>query len=239
MNQTTNSIVVETKNLSKSFAENQAVKDLSLALERNKIYGFIGRNGSGKSTLMNLLTGEIEADAGTIEKPDNGKIVKVSSELSFPDFIRLDKIQSLFCASKHSWDNERFASVLNIFSLSLEAKFGNLSTGEKAGVKLAVLIAQRADVWLLDEATVGLDIISQFNCLTAILEYFVEDQPCIVFCSHNLAEIERLADDVLIMEAGNIVFKGPKEQLTEANTSFSETIYNRFQQSRDIKENDA
>lgn len=239
MTQTTNSIVVETKQLSKWFAEKQAVKSVSIALERNKIYGFIGRNGSGKSTLMNLLTQELTPDSGAIKTSESCKIVKVSSELSFPDFIRLDKIQSLFKASKHSWDPARYEAVLQIFDLNLTSRFGNLSTGEKAGVKLAVLIAQQADLWLLDEATLGLDIISQFNCLTAILEYFVEDKPCIVFCSHNLAEIERLADDVLIMENGCIVFNGTKEQLIENNTSFSETIYNRFQQGRDIKENAA
>lgn len=233
----TDPILVSTHRISKWYGNKLALSDVSITLERNKIYGFIGRNGSGKSTLISLISGVIQPDVGTVNRAPELTIAKVTCDLDFPGFLPLYKIDSLFRASSNEqWDSERYFAVLEIFSLSPKSKFSSLSTGEKAGVKLAVLIAQKADLWLLDEATLGLDILAQHNCLTAILSYFVDDQPCIIFCSHHLSEIERLADDVVIMESGEIIWNGPREALKEDNTSFSDTIFNRF---KGLRENAA
>lgn len=241
-----NDIVIETKNLTKWFDKNLAINDVSLSLQRNKIYGFLGRNGSGKSTLISLLAQELQPDSGEIIMSDSLKIAKVSNDLAFPGFISLEQITTLFSASKQIWDADRYYRVLEIFELEKEYKFTELSTGERAGVMLATLIAQKADLWLMDEATLGLDIVSQFNCLTALLEYFAEDAPCILYCSHNLSEIERLADDIIIMNSGRIEWFGDIDSVyvlddSESENSpdkltFSQSIFNRF---KATKESDA
>lgn len=224
----TNSVAVNIQSLTKLYGTKTVLNSIDLKLSRGTIYGLIGRNGSGKSTLMNIISGEERSTSGIMELCPDIKLGLVSSKKGYPSFISLKGICSLFKASHKTWDESRYYSILDIFKLAPELKYGQLSWGQAAGVKLAVMLAQKPALWLLDEATLGIDIISQGYCLTALLEYYIEDQPCVLFCTHTLSEIERLADEILILEEGEIYWQGDKDKLISKEESFSETIFNIF-----------
>ena len=146
----------------------------------------------------------------------------------------MTQLAGLFSSSHHNWSQDKFDDILNIFSLSEASRYGDLSTGERAGVKLAVLIAQQANVWLIDEATLGIDIVAQSQCAEAILKYFSDDRPCVVFCSHQMSEIERLADEVIILEQGDICWHQDKEALTTEQQSLSASVYDMFSSAKGV-----
>ena len=224
-----NNIAISINDISKTYRQKIAIKSLSIVLEKNKIYGLIGRNGSGKSTLLNIISDEEQATHGNVTLSSDANVGIVSSTKGYPNFISLGGISSLFKASHKKWDVERYKAVLNIFALDEKRKYGDLSTGEAAGVKLAAMLAQKPNIWLLDEATLGIDIFAHWQCLTTLLEYFIEDQPCVLFCTHELSEIDRLAEEVIIMDSGKIYWQGDKDELIIDHQSLSETIFSMFE----------
>ena len=222
-----NELAISLCGLTKHFDNKIVLQGIECTFEKNKIYALIGRNGVGKSTLLKLIAGKIQPDAGEISIHNQQRLGYLGPDTEYPDFIRLDAISQLFEVSHKHWQEERFISVLNIFELDISAKYGNLSTGEKSGVKLAVLLAQKADIWLIDEATLGIDIVAQAHCLTALIDFFAEDEPCVVFCSHQVNEIERLADEVLVMNDAAIQWQGEVDELAEQK-NLSEAVFTLF-----------
>lgn len=221
-------IAIQTENLVKYYADKLALSATNLKLEFNKIHCIIGRNGSGKSTLIKLLCNSEQPSQGKLTLASHAHIGYVSNELSYPNYITLNNVSQLFSSSEKTWDNDRFLHILSIFDLALDSKFSSLSTGEKAGAKIAIMIAQKPNIWLLDEATLGIDIVAQGFCLTALLEYFIIDQPCVLLCTHQISEIERLAEEVIIMQNGKIKWQGNKDALIEPETNLSASIYALF-----------
>jgi ABC-2 type transport system ATP-binding protein len=198
-----------------------------LTLEYGKIYGLIGRNGAGKSTLMRLI--------GGIELPQNGLIQRftdhigfINTTTSYPGFFSINNIADLFIqkakANNGVWDGERFQRVLDVFSINDHMQFKQLSTGEKSGLNLAILLAQRPKLWLLDEPTLGIDLIAVNQCLSLLSEYFLDDEPCVIFATHQMRELERLADQALIIREGGIAWQGDVDDLHGLRSSFTEGI---------------
>ncbi len=207
-----------------------ALKSINLTLDRGKIYGLIGRNGAGKTTLIKLINGDEIPSLGKITISPGLRIGHVSIDNHFPDNLEVMDIDKLFSASDQTWLSERFWHLMEQFNLTEKQKYGELSTGEKAGVRLSVLFARKPDIWLIDEATQGLDALAQKFILESFLEYFTEDNPCCVFCSHNLYEIERLADYLLVQKDSEIIWQGDTQELITQEKNFSEKVIELFGQ---------
>ncbi|MBE1302042.1 MAG: ATP-binding cassette domain-containing protein [Alteromonadaceae bacterium] len=216
-------------NVCRHFGDKLALSNVSLEFSKGIVYGLLGRNGSGKTTLINILNGKSGMDKGELNIPLGWKIGHVSHEIGYPNYVKLSELNALFSASATTWGESRFTGILKIFGLTTSQRFGSLSTGEKAGVKLAVMIAQKPDLWLIDEATLGLDAYAQTQCITALMQYFIDDQPCVIFCSHHLAEVERLAEKIVLLEQGKVCWQGDKDNLINEQHSFSEKIFSLYQ----------
>lgn len=228
-------IAIEAKGLAKAYKNTIALQPVNLSLSADRFYGLIGRNGSGKSTLMKLFGGIEKPSLGEVYITEGKSIGYVSNEDDYPYFLSLKVLAELFKSSKLHWEHRRYEDVLNIFNLEMSSKYGSLSTGQKAGVKLAVMLAQKPDIWLLDEATLGIDILAQGQSLTALLKYFIDDKPCVVFCTHDMNEIERLADEVIFVEDGKIAWQGEKDQLVHSKKSLTDSVFEMFDQKPMVK----
>lgn len=216
--------IIQLENVSMLYGSKVALENINISFERGLVYGLVGRNGAGKSTLIKLLQGEEQATLGNMNVTENLKIGHVSHDDHFPANFSIKDIDDLFSHSNQEWLAGRFWHLITEFKLNKKAKYGALSTGEKAGVRLATLFARKLDVWLLDEATQGIDVIAQDIVIKAFLEYFEEDNPCCIFCSHNLDEIERLTDRLLIQKNAQMVWQGQTQELCHPTQSFSESL---------------
>jgi ABC-2 type transport system ATP-binding protein len=198
-----------------------------LSLEYGQIYGLIGRNGAGKSTLMRLIGGMETAQKGRVQVGTK-RIAFINTMTSYPGFCKLRDIAELFALKAQSrsteWDSKRFERVIDVFSLNQNDRFEQLSTGERSGFNLAVLLAQRPKIWLLDEPTLGIDIVAVNQCLSLLSEYFIDDEPCVIFATHQMHELERLADQVLIIRDGHLAWQGDVEALHGLESSFTTGI---------------
>jgi ABC-2 type transport system ATP-binding protein len=217
----TSALAVETRGLTRLHGRKRALDGLDLALPRGGIHAIIGSNGAGKSTLFRLLLGFQNADAGDcfvlgqrsdiLTAADRKRIGFVNEEHVLPAWARVDTVfavQRSHYADR--WDANAFDAVIACFDLSGRQRIGQLSRGERAGFNLALALAQSPELLILDEPTLGLDVVARKRLLEALIATVGDDDRTIVYCSHQIDEVERLADTLVVLERGKLAsFSAP------------------------------
>lgn len=202
--------MIEVKNIKKKYKKIKALDDVSFNIEEGKITCILGVNGVGKSTILKSIAGLVKSDSGKI-LIDGKKInQKTYNKLAFvPDidihFSHLN-IKETFEFMKlfyKNWDDKRAYEMLEMFSLTDDKIISKLSKGNKSRVKIIIGFAQRAKYTLLDEPFSGIDIFKREEFIKAILT-FMKDNESVVITTHEIDEIEKIVDDVIILNNGKI-----------------------------------
>ena len=221
-------ILIEVKDIVKTYGNHKAVDHLSFSLEKGKIYGFLGPNGAGKSTTMNIMTGYIASNEGTVtinghdiltDAEEAKKCIGYLPEIPplYMDMTVLEYLQ--FAAElKKVPKKERRDQIAKIMSMTMLGDYGdrmikNLSKGYKQRVGLAQALVGFPEVIILDEPTVGLDpqqIIEIRNLIRSLKEEHI-----VILSSHILSEVNEVCDDVMIISHGKLVEQGSPSELEE------------------------
>lgn len=210
-------------NVSKRFGSETAVNRVSLKLEAGRITAVVGPNGAGKSTLLRMACGLISPDSGSVLY-DGIPIRKLGSRL----YSRLSAVledSSLTYMSLRGWMNleyqgalyglnrrqtmERAAGMIDRLDLRrhMDKRVGNWSRGTQQKLALVTALLPRPDVLLLDESTLGLDVVSKRDFLTEVRR-LADDGMAVLLTSHQSDVIENFADDVLLLEHGTSTWSG-------------------------------
>lgn len=211
-------ILVE--NLNKKFADFQ-LNHISFHVPKGCIVGFIGENGAGKSTVINLILDEIKKDSGRIEilgKDHTDSSVKkeigvVFDECSFHDVFTALDMGKIFSGVYGTWDEDFFRQKLRKFQLPPNKGIGRFSKGMKMKLSILCAMAHHPKVLLLDEATTGLDPLAREDILDMFLEYMQDEENSLLFSSHITSDIEKIADYVVFLHQGTILFEEQKDNL--------------------------
>lgn len=219
-------LAVETRGLTRWHGRRRALDGLDLALPRGGIHAVVGANGAGKSTLFRLLLGFLTADSGecfalgrrcdSLTPADRGRIGFVNEEHSLPGWARVETV--LAVQRDHyagRWDPKAFDSVIASFDLSGAQRVGRLSRGERAGLNLALALGQSPELLILDEPTLGLDVVARRRLLDALIASVDETGRTILYCSHQIDEVERLADTLLVLERGRLAVASAPDAFCE------------------------
>lgn len=214
-------LAVEARGLTRSHGRKRALDALDLTLPRGGIHAVIGSNGAGKSTLFRLLLGFQAADAGEcfvlgqrsagLTAADRKRIGFVNEEHTLPGWARVDTVTAVQRSHyADRWNPGVFDAVIASFDLSGRQRVGQLSRGERAGLNLALALAQSPELLILDEPTLGLDVVARRRLLEALIASVGDAHGTILYCSHQIDEVERLADTLLILERGRLAsFSAP------------------------------
>lgn len=223
---------IEVKNTSKNFGNVQALKDVSVRFEENKIYGLLGRNGAGKSTLLNIITGRIFANEGDVlvdgEKAlENDlqlqKIYMMSEKNYYPEGM---KIRDVFKWTKEFYPDfdEAYAdSLAEKFELNTKKKVKALSTGYSSIFKLITALATNARYILLDEPVLGLDANHRDMFYKILIEKFSENPSTVIISTHLIEEAAGVIDHVVIIKEGRIIKDESREELMSKGYTASGT----------------
>ena len=206
-------LAVETRGLTRLHGRKRALDGLDIALPRGGIHAVVGANGAGKSTLFKVLLGFQEADCGdgfvlgrrseALTPADRARIGFVDEEHRLPGWARVDTVLAVQRAHyRDRWNADAFDSVIGGFDLSGRQRVGELSRGERAGLNLALALGQSPELLILDEPTLGLDVVARRRLLDALVAAVDDEARTILYCSHQIDEVERLADTLLILERG-------------------------------------
>lgn len=214
---------IRTEKINKYYGQIHALKDVSLEIEENSLFGLLGVNGAGKTTLIKILTCLIEPSDGkatvhgfsvTNEPDEVKKIADVSpQETAVAPNLTVKENLDFFAALYRINDKEYIDSIVNAFSLGevLSRRAKTLSGGWKRRVSIAIGMISKPKVLFLDEPTLGLDVLARRELWKIIRS--LKGKVTIILTTHYLEEAEALCDKVAIMAKGEVLAAGTPEEL--------------------------
>lgn len=200
---------------------------MSLALAPGAVYGLVGVNGAGKTTLIKHFLGLLRAESGSVRvfgldpaaepKGVLSRIGYLSEENDLPGWMRVHELLRYCRAFYPSWDEGYVEELRRTFALDPEARIKDLSRGQKARAGLLVALAHRPELLLLDEPSSGLDPVVRRDILEAVMRTIAHEGRTVLFSSHLLEEVERVADHVTMISHGRISLSAPLEAVRESH----------------------
>ena len=218
---------IEIKNLSKKFNEVYAVKNINFTIGTNKTIGLLGPNGCGKTTSIGMMLGLIKPTTGDIiiqnKNINTFERNKLLSIMNFASpYVELPKKLSvkqnlqiygrLYGVKDLSLRIDELAEDLNLKDF-INKKTGELSSGQKNRVSLAKSLINKPEILLLDEPTASLDPDIGDYVRSYVQSYKSKNKVTILLASHNMAEVERLCDSVIMMKKGKIIDQGTSKEI--------------------------
>lgn len=219
-------MMIETHGLSKQYRNAIAIDSLDLAVPESRISAFLGPNGSGKTTTIKILLGLARPTAGEAFVFDKAateesssleirqRVGYVSEDKRLYPYMTGEQILDFTRPLFPRWNRELEQRLLAAFNLPLYQKIKTFSKGMRSKLALILALARQPDLLILDEPSEGLDPVAAEHMLQAIVDSAA--QGCTVFfSSHQISEVERIADEVFIMCNGRLALHGPLEELRE------------------------
>ncbi len=219
-------VPIETAGLTHRYGRGvTALREVDLAVAEGSVYALLGRNGAGKTTLLKVLTGQLRPTAGratvlgkdvaAITVQDRQKIGYVAEGLHPPGWMTLHELEGFLAPLYGGWDAGLAADLRRRFELNPTRRIGTLSRGEQMKASLLCALAPCPTVLFMDEPFTGMDVITKDEIVRGLLESANRTGTTILVCSHDLAELEPLADHVGFLEAGRLILSEPLEKLYE------------------------
>ena len=217
--------IIKATGMSKQFGKKLALDNCEICISQGGIHALIGANGAGKSTLFRILLGfdspttgsstVLGMDSQSLTPQMRGRIGYVNEEHTLPTWMSAGEVTQMQKALYPQWRQDIYDSVIGNFDVEPEQKVAGLSRGERAGLNLSMALAQSPELLILDEPTLGLDVVAKQAFLEALMHTETDNNTTIVYCSHQMEEIERVADNLIIIEKGQVKYTASPDELLE------------------------
>jgi ABC-2 type transport system ATP-binding protein len=219
--------VILTRDLTKSYGGLTAVRSLNLSIDRNCITAFLGQNGAGKSTTIKMLLGMVRPSSGDgvvlgrrIDEAEENrelrrKVAYVAENKPLYGYMTVEQTIRFVSSFYSDWREDIAKELLNKYRLPYGQKVRSLSKGMRTKLALLLAFARRPELIILDEPSEGLDPVGIEQLLQTLVAQAAEGVT-VFFSSHQIAEVERIADHVCILDRGCLVVDGWLDQLRES-----------------------
>ncbi len=201
----------------------EAVRDLTLEITPGSVFALMGRNGAGKTTTIHLLMdlllptrGEARifgVPAAKLKPEHRQRIGYVSENQKLPDWMRIDQFLKFLKPMYPAWDDALTARLVKLFALPMTQRLDRLSRGQRMKAAFLGALCYRPDVLVLDEPFSGLDSVMRQDLLDALVEFLGEGERTVLLSSHDLGEVERLADTIGVLNHGRLGLHGTIDEL--------------------------
>ena len=230
-----NKLLLECKNVCKSYDKKEVLKDVNLSLPSGKIIGLLGKNGSGKTTLIKAVNGLLSLDKGEILVDgkkvgvDSKKIISYLPERTYLDLHKnVKEIIDYFSDFYEDFDKDKAYKLLDKLNIKAEDKLTIMSKGMKEKVQLALVMSRKVKLYILDEPMGGVDPATRDYILDTILNNFSEGST-ILMSTHLISDIERILDEVVFIDEGKIIRYEDADKLRdESGKSIDEVFREEF-----------
>jgi ABC-2 type transport system ATP-binding protein len=217
---------IETDGLTKWYRTGYAVKDLALRVPRGSVFGLLGRNSAGKTTTIRMLMSlarptEGEARVLGLNPAVERERVAMLARVGYVPEVKDQSLglppEKLLALNRgfypETWSDALARKVVDRLELPLKTPFSKLSMGNKTKAVLAMAIAQASELLILDEPTTGLDPVAIDELLRLLVEDCTADGRTVFLSTHQLQEVEQIADYIAILDAGRVVVAGPLDTI--------------------------
>lgn len=218
--------IIETDRLGKQYGAHHAVRDLSIHVPDGSICAFLGQNGAGKSSTLRMLLGMMHPTSGSghifgLRIDDEKESLKIRQRAAFVaedkrlyDYMTVGQIIGFTRSFFPRWRSDLEERLLKQFALPVDRKVRSLSKGMRTKLALLLGLARGCELLILDEPTEGLDPVSSEEVLQIIVSLVIEGTT-VFFSSHQIAEVEQIADHVLMIDHGQLVLDSPLDRVKE------------------------
>lgn len=215
-------MALELNNVTKNYKD-FTLDHISFNVPQGTIVGLIGENGAGKSTTIYAVLGLISKDEGSItilgdndpESVSKDDIGAVFDGNNYPDILTPGQLGKVFRNIYHSWEENTYMELLDKFRLPLNKKIKQFSKGMKMKFAISVALSHHSKLLVLDEATSGLDPVMRDEILELLLDFIQDEDHSILVSSHITSDLEKIADYIVFIHEGKIVFFKQKDELLE------------------------
>jgi len=214
------------QNVSRSYGKTPVLRDLNLSVRQGSIYGFLGRNGSGKTTTMRMLAGLITPDEGEVRMLGHDPFLAGAEEKQWvgymsekgiiPPNVSVKRVLQLGRELYPHWDGALTDALVAKYNLAPKKKISTLSQGRQRLLAFIMAIAPRPKVLLLDEPAANLDVVARREILDEVLDLIRDCGSTVLFSTHILSDVERVADEIGILANGTIRVSESLDSLKES-----------------------
>jgi ABC-2 type transport system ATP-binding protein len=218
--------VIEAAGLGKRYRRTWALRDCTLAIPPGRVTALVGPNGAGKTTLMHMAVGLNTPTTGTVRLLGGlpagslealNRVAFVAQDAPLYKNLPVGGMVQLARNLNRRWDQRRAETRLATLKIPLGRKVGKLSGGQQAQVALTIAIARRPDLLILDEPLAPLDPLARHDFLASVMETVAEDGISVLFSSHVISELERVADYLVVLAEGRVQVAGGVEELLSSH----------------------
>ena len=202
-----------------------SLKNVSFQVPKGKIIGLIGINGAGKTTILKALLNLIPIDHGKVTMLKNSfwkmnwpASSRLGVVLGGIDFYKDKKIKDITKVTKRfyeDWDEAAYQNFLTLFSLDPNKKVKELSAGMRVKYLIALALSHKAKLFIFDEPTSGLDPVSRDELIEIFLQIVKNGEKSILFSTHITSDLEKCADGIVYIQAGELVKAAPKQEFID------------------------
>lgn len=212
---------IETKNLNKAF-DAFKLEDISIKIPKGKIIGLIGENGAGKTTLIKCILNVLNADSGEVllfgkHTDDRAKndIGVVFDNAFINEQYNIKDVNLIMKNIYDNWDELKFLKYMKSYNIPFKKEIRKLSTGMKKKIEIAVALSHNPKVLILDEPTSGLDPVIRSEILDMFEDFVVNGENSILLSTHITSDLEHIADNVIFISKGKIIFDRPLKEIKD------------------------
>ena len=223
--------VIECKNLTHYYGSRLIYENLNFSVKKGHIMGLLGKNGCGKTTTINILNGFLQPRSGECliygESTQNlspetkrrlGYLIEGHIQYSFMNIYQIEKFYSGFYKN---WNRDAYFELMNRMKILPSQKVSSMSCGQRAQVALGLILAQDPDLLILDDFSLGLDPGYRRLFVDHMREYAKSRNKTVFLTSHIIQDMERLTDDVLIMDYNRVLMRGSASEFMEKFHQFT------------------
>jgi len=206
--------IVEVNRLNKTYGSDTVIKDVSFAIEENKIYGLLGRNGAGKTTIMHMITAQLFPSGGELkvfgENPyENNRVLSrisfIKESQKYPDIFRIADVLDIAASLYPNWDQSFAEQLIEDFRLPVKRRMKKLSRGMLSSVGIIVGLASRAPLTIFDEPYLGLDAVARNLFYERLIEDYAEHPRTVILSTHLIDEVSNMLEHVIVIDNGRIL----------------------------------
>lgn len=226
-----NDMLIETRELCKSYGHKSALSGVDLSVERGRIIGLLGPNGSGKTTLIKLLCGLLQPTSGTLLinglpiGPDSkAQVSYLPDRMYFADWMKATDLFDLFRDFYRDFDYDKALAMCRSLGVEPKDRLKSMSKGTKEKVQLVLVMARKAQLYLLDEPIAGVDPAARDFILHTILTNYNEEGTVLI-STHLISDIEKVLDEVIFLKNGQIMLHDSVDNIREQRGKSVDTLF--------------
>ncbi len=229
--------IITCENLTHYYGKRLIYENLNFEVPQGRILGLLGKNGTGKTTTINILNGYLKPAGGrctifgedirTINPVTKQRIALLIEGHVQYAFMNIEQIEKFYAAFYPRWKKEAYYELMNLLKVAPKQKISNMSCGQRSQVALGLIMAQNADLLILDDFSLGLDPGYRRLFIDYLRDYAKSEQKTVFLTSHIIQDMEKLIDDCIILDYGKILIQQSVQELMDTFHRYTFTLESR------------